>query len=181
MGGEGRRIVNGQVGGEAWANQSAVGQTEPACGVGRQVGHGLGPGVIAQLARMSPNLSRKRPPTSGMREPSAKHAVRPAMWAGWLRGGKRRAMADAERKKAERTQFRCLLNTLLNNKLASVAMLFSPAERTQIPLRRCGDRRGGLLQRDDQVGSQIREKSRLNRWSQFCESKPTFMDSSQDR
>src|SRR5204863_339925 len=47
--GHGDGVEDGDVGDEAGAEEATVGESEPPRSVGGQVGHGLGPGVVAEL------------------------------------------------------------------------------------------------------------------------------------
>ena len=69
------RVEDGDIGDEAGADQAAVGQAKPSGGVRRQVGDGLGPGIIAELASVITQVAGKGSPAARVREAAAEDAV----------------------------------------------------------------------------------------------------------
>ncbi len=56
-------------------DEPTIGQAEPARGVGRQVGHGLGPGIVAELTGVIAQVPGEGPPAARVREAAAEDAV----------------------------------------------------------------------------------------------------------
>ena len=76
---DGGRVEDRDVGDEAGTDQAAVGQAKPAGGVGGQVRHRLGPGIIAELARVIAQVAGECSPARGWGKPPQKMPSDPAM------------------------------------------------------------------------------------------------------
>ena len=68
-------VEDGDVGDKAGADQAAVGQAESPGGVGGEVGDGLGPGVVAELAGVVAEVAGERAPAARVGEAAAENAV----------------------------------------------------------------------------------------------------------